>query len=122
MKEKELTLEALNIDTLVFFLGSEAQQEEAEAKEAARLEEVKKIIFSADFCALAYYSGKLYKVFTRSTHPGAFWALSVFYNGEALSHTEYNENGNNNSGNPSIFREIMRETIEGPLTLDILTT
>lgn len=121
MQEKNIILEALNIDTLVFFLGSEAEQEEAEAKEAARLDEVKKIIFAPDFCALAYYSGKLYKVFTRSTHPGAFWALSVFYNGEALSHTEYDENGNT-SGSPSIFREIMCETIESPLTLDILTT
>lgn len=116
MQEKTITLDALNIDPTVFFLGSEAERKETE-----RENEIKSIIFAPDFCALAYNTGILYKVFTRSTHPGAVFSLSVFFNDCALSHTEYNENGNNNSGNPSIFREIMRETIENPLTLEILT-
>lgn len=123
MKEKQITLEALNIDPLLFFHGSEAEQEEAEAKEAARVEELKKIIFAPDFCALSYTADQLYYVFTRSTHPGAFWSLSVFYNDNALSHSEYHENGQSKSSyHQFIFDEIEAHTLQNPLTLDILTT
>lgn len=122
MKEKQITLSSLNIDPAIFFLGSEAEQEEAERKEEERENELKKIIFAADFCALAYYTGGLYKVFTRSTHPGAFWSLSVFYNDNALSHSTYTEAGQNQSErHKTIFSEIKNETLQNALTLDILT-
>lgn len=122
MKEKQIELTALNIDPAIFFLGSEAEQEEAERKEEERENELKKLIFAPDFRALAYTTGGLYKVFTRSTHPGAFWALSVFYQERALSHSTYTEAGQNQSErHKTIFSEIKNETLQNPLTLDILT-
>ena len=122
MKEKNITLSSLNIDPAIFFIGSEAEQEEAERKETERAEELKKIIFAPDFRALSYTADQLYYIFTRSTHPGAFWSLSVFYNENALSHSEYRENGQSKSDyHQFIFYEIEAHTLQNPLTLTILT-
>ena len=115
------TLEKLSFNPCVFFLGTDEEQAEAERQEAARLEEIKNIITAPDFLALQYTADKLTYIFTVSTHPGAAFSLSVFYNDNALSHTEYTADYKSRSENKTIFQEITTATIHNTLTLEILT-
>lgn len=77
MTESKKTFPALHIDYTVFFLGTEAQQEENEAKEAARAAELAKIIFSGDFIAAEYITERgQRRILHHSTRPGVVYQLS----------------------------------------------
>ena len=121
MQETTRKLEKLCFDPCVFFLGTDEEQAEAERQEAARMEEIKSIITAPGFLAMQYTADKLQYIFTVSTHPGAAFSLSVFYQDEALSHTEYTADYKSRSENKTIFQEITTATIHNTLTLEILT-
>lgn len=77
MNESKKTFPALHIDYTVFFLGTDAEQEAAEAKETARAAELEKIIFSGDFIAAEYITERgQRRILHHSTRPGVVWQLS----------------------------------------------
>ena len=77
MREETTTLAPLNISDTVYFLGTEAEQAEAEAKEATRAAELAAIITAPDFIALEYINSYgQRRILHRSTRPGVMWQLS----------------------------------------------
>ena len=90
-------IEALNIKADTIFNGSEAEIEEAEAKEAEAIEHFKSIIESPDFLAMRIQprsKGDVERIIHHSTYPGFIYQMSISYKDEPLSHRNYGrENG-----------------------------
>ena len=67
----------MHISNTVFFKGTEAEQAEAEAKEATRAAELAAIITAPDFIALEYINSYgQRRILHRSTRAGVMWQLS----------------------------------------------
>lgn len=73
----KIFLQSLDIDPTIYFLGSDEEIAEAEAKEARRAAEIEKVIFSGDFQQLTYTTeaGQI-RSLHRSTRPGVKFQLS----------------------------------------------
>lgn len=77
MKESTIIFENLNIEPTVYFLGTDAEIEEAERKEAQRAEDIKRVVLSPDFIALEYYTEKgARRILHHSTRKGVLFQLS----------------------------------------------
>ena len=95
MTEQQITLEALNIDPKIYFLGTDEEQEKAEAKETARAAELEKIIFSEGFRAMEYINeyGQR-RILHHSTRPGILFQMSyIGPDGVAAMHENYIQTG-----------------------------
>lgn len=128
MKQRR-TLAALNISNTVYFLGTDAEQEEAEAKETARAAELAAIITAPNFIALEYtsYNGQR-RILHRSTRDGVRFQLSyIDPDGVPAMHENYISEGGDpyEAGHIGSERELYRHFIHAsnsePLTLTILT-
>lgn len=76
-ERKNVLLKSLNINPVLFFLGTDEEIKEAEEKEARRAAEIEKIIFSPDFIAARYYTEKgATRILHHSTRPGVGFQLS----------------------------------------------
>ena len=77
MKDNYIIFESLKIDYNLFFIGSDEEINEAERKEEARAEELKKIFFARDFCAAEYTekNGSRH-ILHHSTRDGVLYQLS----------------------------------------------
>lgn len=128
MREATRTLDPLHISNTVFFLGTEAEQAEAEAKEAARAAELHEIITAPEFIALEYisYNGQR-RILHRSTRDGVKYQLSyIDPDGVPAMHENYISLG----GNPytvghigserDLYRHFIHQSNEDPLVLRIL--
>lgn len=77
MKKTTIILKSLNIPNNLFFIGSDAEIEAAEAREEARAEELKKIFFNPSFLAAEYittYGAR--HILHHSTRDGVLFQLS----------------------------------------------
>lgn len=128
MREEITTLAPLNISNTVYFLGTEAEQEEAEAKETARAAELAAIITAPDFIALEYISSYgQRRILHRSTRHGVMWQLSyIDPDGVPAMHENYINTG----GDPyevghiesenQLYRHFIHAGNSDPLTIKIL--
>lgn len=130
MKETYKTLQPLNVSEVVYFLGTEEEQAEAEAKEAGRLEEVKNIFTDPRFIACEYVNeyGQRH-ILHHSTRPGVVFQMSyIDADGVPAMHENFisDETGNpENVGSinsaAELYRHYLRRSNRHPLTLHILT-
>lgn len=130
MKETYKTLQPLNIDYTIFFLGTEAEQAEAEATEAARLEEIKSIITAPGFTACEYFNeyGQR-RILHPSTRPGVVYQLSyIDADGVPAMHENFINDGTGNPENVGsinsagdLYRHFLLQSNSRALRLHILT-
>ena len=128
MREEITTLAPLNISNTVYFLGTEAEQEEAEAKETARAAELAQIITAPDFIALEYFNSYgQRRILHHSTRRGVMWQLSyIDPDGVPAMHENYISTG----GDPyevghintesQLYRHFIHAGNSNPLTIRIL--
>lgn len=129
MKETTRTLTPLNIDFKVYFKGTEAEQEAAEAKEAARAAELEKIIFSPGFIAAEYINSYgQRRILHHSTRPGVVFQMSyIDPDGVPAMHENYISAGGDpyEVGSIESREKLLRHYINAgnttPLRLRILT-
>ena len=77
MKDTYIIFDSLKINYNLFFIGSDEEINEAERKEEARAEELKKIFFARDFCAAEYTEANGSRhILHHSTRPGFLYQLS----------------------------------------------
>lgn len=111
--------EPLNIDPVVFFRGSEAEQEHAERLEAEAMEKWRTIITSPNFRALRFTkqtkrtSGAIYESVEILHHSprneGYLYQLSYIGNGIPTMHENYiNPNGDSyNTNESALYRHLL---------------
>ena len=128
MREETTTLAPLNISNTVYFLGTEAEQAEAEAKETARAAELAQIITAPDFIALEYINSYgQRRILHRSTRRGVMWQLSfIDPDGVPAMHENYVDIG----GDPyevgaihtesELYRHFIHAGNNNPLTIKAL--
>lgn len=118
MTESKKTFPALHIDYTVFFLGTEAEQETAEAKEAERAAELEKIIFSADFIALEYTTRRgQRRILHHSTRNGVQFQLSfIDPDGVPAMHESFKA-----ADNEKLLRHFVNAGNNNKLSLRIIT-
>lgn len=94
MTDNYIIYESLNIDYNIFFFGTEAEQEEAERKEEARAEELKKLFFAPNFRAAEYTEGNGSRhILHHSTRDGVLYQLSyIAPDGIPTSHENIKQN------------------------------
>ena len=129
MKEDRIQFAPLNISPLVWFRGTEAEQEEAEAKESNRAKDLEKIIFTPSFIAAEYTNGNgQRRILHRSTRPGVKYQLSfIDADGVPAMHENYISEG----GNPQevgtihsaseLIQHFINQSNNSPLNLHIIT-
>ena len=118
MNEARKTFPALHIDYTVFFLGTEAEQEAGETKEAERAADLEKIIFSADFIALEYTTRQgQRRILHHSTRNGIQFQLSfIDPDGVPAMHESYKA-----ADNEKLLRHFVLAGNEHDLHLRIIT-
>ena len=111
--------EPMNIDPTIFFRGSEAEQEQAEQREAEAVEKWKAIIKSPNFRALQFTehikrtSGAIYERVEILHHSprneGYIYQLSYIGNGTPTMHENYiNPNNDNyNTNENALYRHLL---------------
>lgn len=77
MKDNYIIFDSLKIDYNLFFIGSDEEIKEAEAREEERAEELKKLFFASNFCAAEYTekNGSRH-ILHHSTRDGVLYQLS----------------------------------------------
>lgn len=130
MKENIKTFEPLKIDFNIYFLGTEEEQEEADAKQASRAAELETIIFSPDFIAAEYVNTwNQRRILHHSTRDGVIYQLSfIDPDGVPAMHENYINDG---TGNPDevgkihnkseLIQHFINNSNNNPLTLHILS-
>ncbi len=130
MKDKYIIFEPLKIDFNLYFLGTEEEQEEADAKQATRAAELERVLFAPDFIAAEYInSWSQRRILHKSTRPGIMYQLSfIDPDGVPAMHENYISDG---TGNPDevgkihdraeLIRHFINNNNENPLTLHILS-
>ena len=124
--KKHITLESLNLNTNIYFFGTDEAIEEAERKEAKQAETVAVIISAPGFIALEYKTESgARRILHRSTRSGVFWQLSyIAADGVPTMHENF-LNTDESSRNAEPLRELLRHfvtlTLDRPQDLTILT-
>lgn len=129
MTESKKTFPALRIDYNIFFLGTEAEQEASEAKEAERAADLEKIIFSADFIAMEYTTKRgQRRILHRSTRPGVVYQLSyIDPDGVPAMHENYVSTGGDPyevghiASREKLLSHFVHAGNDSPLSLRIIT-
>ena len=123
-----IILPSLNIDPVIFFRGTEAEQEEAEAREAERKTEIEKIIFNPNFQQLTYITenGQIHSLH-RSTRQGVMYQLSfIDVDGIPAMHENYIKTAQETvnefiHSRKDLTRHYIRKTQGKPLKLELIT-
>ena len=128
VQQMEKTYESLNVSPDVYFRGTMDQINAAEAAEAARAEELRKLIDTNEFMALEFMKpdGRR-EILHRSSRPGVRYQLSyIGSDGEPTMHESYGRIEGENAGNESVhsmeelYDHFVRENLRSDLNISVM--
>lgn len=122
----KITLKSLNIDPCIYFLGTDAEIEEAERKERMQAEKIESIIFSDNFQGLSCWNTLGQElILTYSIRQGVLFQLTyIDRDGVPVMHENYIKTSKNHVNEcieprENLIKKLVNMTLEHEIILSV---